>query len=379
MDTLAQLQTLTPMTLAPLVRHALDRETLTLIDWEVEPFGAGAGQCVYRFMGHASDGGEVVPWSLIVKVAAPPEHDTDPVAARYWKREMLTYQSGLLASLPAGLAAPRYFGVTAQPGGGGWLWLEDIADALPGRWPQEHFVAVARQLGIFGAAYVTTRPLPAEPWLSRKWFRSHIADSGADVAALPTLLDHPDVRPAITAATAARICALWDDRDTLCDALDQLPQTFCHLDINPRNLLRREMGTGAIQSVAIDWEFAGVSALGAELASLIGGSLLFDEADLATADDLDAAVFASYLVGLADVGWRGDAQQIRLGYLIALALHLVFIQLGTLVYATRDATFRAWCESILRRPYSAILDHMRSLLAFNLDRADQARQILRSM
>jgi len=341
MDTLAQLQAVDQATLTPLVRDALDSDAVTLLDWQVAPFGGGAGRCVYRFAGGAHDHGTTVPWSLIVKVATAATGAEDPSGARYWKREMLAYQSGLLADLPAGLAAPRCFGVTEQPGGGGWLWLEEITDAATGRWPRERYAAVARRLGVFGAAYMTGRPLPAHPWLSRGWFRSFVANFAVEMAELPALLDHPHLRPAIPPATATRILRLWDERDAFCDALDRLPQTFCHLDINPRNLFVRNVGMGEIESVAIDWEFAGVSALGAELASLIGGSLLFYLVDLDGANELEAVVVTSYLEGLADAGWRGDPRQPRLGYLLALALHIIFVDVGALVGATRDTECRA--------------------------------------
>lgn len=265
MDTLTQLQAIDQATLTPRVRQALGSDGATLVDWQVAPFGSGAGQCVYRFAGHAHNQGTTVPWSLIVKVATAPTSVEDPSAARYSKREMLAYQSGLLADLPAGLTAPRCFDVTEQPGGGGWLWLEEVLDTATGRWSRERFAAVAQRLGRFGGAYLTGRSLPDYPWLSRAWFRGFVGETASAVAELPALLGHHYLRPAIPEATATRILRLWNQRDTFLDALDRLPQTFCHLDINPRNLFVRPVDSGDIQSVAIDWEFAGISALGAEL------------------------------------------------------------------------------------------------------------------
>lgn len=377
MDTLAQLQAVDQATLTPLVRQALGSDSALPVDWQVAPFGAGAGQCVYRLAGSAQDHGTTVAWSLIVKVTTASASIDDPSGASYWKREMLAYQSGLLADLPVGLTAPRCFGVVEQPGGG-WLWLEEITDAATGRWPRERFRAVARCLGIFSAAYLTGRPLPADPWLSRGWFRSFVADRASSVAELPSLLDHPYVRPALPATTAARILELWDERDTFLDALDRLPQTFCHLDINPRNLFVRDVDSDAMQAIAIDWEYAGVNALGAELASLVGGTLFFDLTDLDAATDLEAAVFASYLEGLADRGWRGDRQQVRLGYTIALALHIVFVEVWVLVEGSRNEALRQFAEHLLARPYPAVLERTARFLEFLLARADEARQVLGS-
>ena len=377
MDTLAQLQALDHETLTPLVRQALGSDSVMLVDWQVAPFGAGAGQCVYRFAGSAQEQGKTVPWSLIAKVATASTSVDDPSAGRYWKREMLASQSGLLADLPGGLAAPRCFGVTEQSGGGGWLWLEEITDAATGRWPRERFRAVARQLGVFGAAYVTGWPVPAYPWLSRGWFRSFV-DWASNIAELPSLLDHPHLRPAVSGATGARILQLWNERDAFLHALDRLPQTFCHLDINPRNLFVRNGDNGDMQSIAIDWEYVGMSALGAELASLVGGSLFFDLADLDTADDLEAAVFASYLEGLTETGWRGDPQEVRLGYTIAQTLHILFLQVWVLVEGTRNEGLRQFAEQLLERPYTAVLERTVVFLEFLLARADEARQQIQS-
>jgi hypothetical protein len=377
MDTLAQLQAVDQSTLTPLVRRALGTDTLTLAHWRVAPFCDGAGQCVYRFTGLAHDRDLRLPWSLVVKVTYADE-PSNPAGARYWKREMLAYQSGLLADLPAGLTAPRCFGFLERPGGEGWLWLEEITGAAPRHWPSETFAAVAQHLGRFGAAYLTARPLPAYPWLSRGWFRSFVAQYAADVAQLPTLRAHPLLRRALPGAQVDRVLQLWQQRNTLFAALDQLPQTLCHLDLNARNLFVRPVDTGAIQCVAIDWESAGVSALGAELASLVGGSLRFDLADRDRAAELEATVLASYLEGVRATGWLADPQGVRLGYTTALALHLVFVMLRAVVEGTRNVGFRQWAEQMSGRPFAELMERDAELFEFFLARADEARQVLGS-
>ena len=120
MDTLAQLQAIDQATLTPLVHQVLGSASARMVDWQVEPYGGGASRSVYRVAGHAAEQGTTLPWSLILKVAHV-DGRLNPSGASYWKREMLAYQSGLLADLPAGLVAPRCFGVGEHPGGGGWL------------------------------------------------------------------------------------------------------------------------------------------------------------------------------------------------------------------------------------------------------------------
>jgi Phosphotransferase enzyme family len=377
MNTITQLQAVDQARLTPLVRQALGSESVSLIDWQVAPHGGGAGQSVYRFVGSAHDRGKTIPWSLVLKVVPTPSSDDEPSAWRYGRRELLAYQSGLLADLPAGLKAPRCFGVDEHSGGGGWLWLEEIADAATGRWPHERFTAVAHKLGTFSAAYRTGRPLPEYAWLSQGWFRSIVTTATSAITQLPTLLDHPFLLPALPGDTASRVLHVWDERETFFTALDQLPQTFCHLDAFPRNLFVRHDSSGQIHIKAIDWEYAGTSALGAELAPLVGGSLLFDETDLATVDELEAAVFTSYLDGLGDAGWWGDQQLVRLGYMLALVLHYVFLEVNVLVEGTHNEAFRQFAEQLLNRPYAKILDRTAVFLDFLLVRADEARQELR--
>ena len=378
METLAQLQAVDAARLTPLVRQALGSGSASLVDWQVAPYGGGAGESVYRFVGSSHDQGKAIPWSLVLKIAPARSNDDDPSASRYARREVNAYQSGLLADLPVGLKAPRCFGVDEQPNGESWLWLEEITDAATGRWPRERFTAVAHELGAFSAAYLTGRALPTYPWLSRGWFRSAVTGTSSDIARLPALFDHPLVRPALPGETGSRILRIWDERETFFAAIDRLPQTFCHLDAFPRNLFVQHKDDRQIHLTAIDWEYAGISALGAELAPLVGGSLLFDEADLATADELEAAVFTSYLGGLSDAGWRGDQQLVRLGYTIALVLHYVFLNVGVLAEGSQSEEFRQFGERMLNRPYAKIVERTAVFLDFLLARADEARQALHS-
>jgi hypothetical protein len=379
MDMIAQLKAVDQATLSPFVRQALDSQSAVVIDSQVAPIAGGARHTLYRFAGSAEAQGKIVPWSLVLKVVPASTGNDEPANWCYWKRESLVYQSGLLADLPGGLRAPRCFGVVELPNGDNWLWLEEITDAATGCWSRERFTSVARQLGRFSAAYLTGRPLPTYPWLSQGWFRGKVASAALAVAELPRLVDHPLLRPAFPGDTAARVLQLWDERDVLCTAIERLPQTFCHLDAFPRNLFVRNMNGGEVQIVAIDWEFAGVSALGAELAPLVGGSLLFGEAGLAEADDLEAAVFASYLEGLREAGWRGDPQIVRLGYTLALALLYVFLGLAPLEEGTHNPGLRQFGEQLFGCSYREILERSAVLYEFQLAHADEARRLLRSL
>ena len=68
---------------------------------------------------------------------------------------------------------------------------------------------------------------------------------------------------------------VWDLREQLLRALDELPQTICHNDIFPRNVFVLPNGIG--HSVAIDWAFCGRGAIGQELSALVAATLFFLE------------------------------------------------------------------------------------------------------
>ena len=105
-------------------------KALSILDWEYQQLhaGAGVGSTVYRFSGQASDQGQTVPWSLILKTIQPNDLDCEPSAWNYCKREADAYQSGWLGDLPGGLAAPACYGVVEHLDGGVWVWLEEVVD-----------------------------------------------------------------------------------------------------------------------------------------------------------------------------------------------------------------------------------------------------------
>jgi len=131
----------------------------------------------------------------------------DPSHWYYWRREVLAYESGLLASLPGRLRAPRCYAATARDDGGVALWLEDLGGASAAAWPIERYGAAARHLGETQGSYLVSRPLPTDAWLSRGWLRSYLAQREGDLA----LLEEP-VAASFPKATIAAAIALREDR-----------------------------------------------------------------------------------------------------------------------------------------------------------------------
>ncbi|MGH8245782.1 MAG: phosphotransferase, partial [Gammaproteobacteria bacterium] len=317
-----RLKSIDHATLTPIVRRALNSDTVEVGDWESHPIHSGfevrAG--VFRFAGNGCDQGRAVPWSLILKIICPPVGQDDPEDWNYLKRDTLAYQSGLLEDLPGGIVAPRCFGIMEQASDEFWIWLEEITDDVGPAWPPARYGLAAEHLGRFNGAYLTGRPLPAWSWLSRRWLRVLVAQAAPAFAQLPHLLDRPLFRRLYPPDVAEGILRLWADRETLLDALDRLPQTFCHRDAFRRNLFSRRGPDGHEQTVAIDWVFTGTGAVGEEIVSLVIATLGFREVEFGRAQELEAIVFDGYLRGLRDAGWRGDAGLVRLGYTVAAPL-----------------------------------------------------------
>src|SRR4051794_41070891 len=94
------------------VGRALGDAAVAIADWQVTPVGDGWGGLAHlcRVSGHARRGGQLVPWSLILKIALPPASGRALPATVNWRREFLVYTSGLLTALPGAFTAPQCYG-----------------------------------------------------------------------------------------------------------------------------------------------------------------------------------------------------------------------------------------------------------------------------
>ena len=320
-----RLATLDGATLTPLVRCVLNDETVAVLKWGYQRLEGGLSGAygLYRFQGQAQAGNERLAWSLILKVIGPAGGGPEPGDQDYWKRELLVYQSGLLDDLPGDLVAPRWVAVVEHPDQECWLWLEDVAHHDPEVWPLERYGLAARHLGQFNGAYLAGKPIPAEPWVSGGRFRERLAMAEPGVAELPRLSQLPLFAGLLPADSLDRCLRLWANRRRLLALLDRLPRSLCHHDAFRRNLMSRPDRHGRVQTVAIDWAELGPGTIGAELVSLLAGSLRFVPFAIDQIADLDGLIFAGYIDGLGDAGWQGDGRLARFGYAATAALNSI--------------------------------------------------------
>jgi hypothetical protein len=301
---------------------------------------------LYRLSGTASDSGTARQWSLIAKAVHASDDrfgSTDDRAdPNYWAREALLYRSGMLDDLPS-LRAPRCFGVDLGKGTA-VIWLEDIARGGSSPWTEARCELAAHCLGRFNGAYLAgRRPLPSTNLVTSTWHRD-------TVEALPDLSGEP----------------LWERRVALLDVLDRLPQTFCHLDAFSRNLFVDEH-RGDVR--AVDWSYAGIAPVGAELAPLVVASVCFYDAEPDDLETLETAALDGYTAGLRAAGWQGDPALARVGYAASAAARYGLFPMAAFL---ADDSMRTRFERIFEHSAEDIASRWSIIASFLLDRADRA-------
>jgi hypothetical protein len=364
-----------------IMRQALRCHTARLRNWEWQPLSYHAvlpDRMLARLSGWALLDGEPAAWSSVVKVIR--QHvSEEPAEIATGTREILAYRSSLLVNLPGPLRAPRLLGIDEDDEGGVRLWLEDVRDIYARRWPLDQYSLAARHLGLFNGAYLVSRALPTEPWLNA-WIRRHTAAIYADLERRPNSWDeqqqfirHPLVQRLLGATIAFRTRQLFQDQPRFVQTLAQLPETLCHHESSLANLFAARRLDGQVETVAVDWEQVGPGPLGAEIATLVFGTLRRCEFDVERAPELDEAVFSGYVAGLREAGWEGDGELVRLGYTTAVALRwnvLASILRGLVEGAVPVTTSQGWRVSADR-----VVTQWVGLSGFLLDRADGARRL----
>jgi hypothetical protein len=363
--------TLDRATLTPLAQCALDDDTAQIDSWTCDPVHTGHGGAhLYRVSGTARS----IPWSIFLKIARPVENWGDTES---WSREVRAYQSGFLDDLPGNIAAPRCFAVVEHSKDEFWIWLQDVQDCLGGKWPPQRYGLAARHLGQFNGAYLAGRPLPDYDWLSRGWLRNFVTPYGA----LIEHLQQPPLPPLLSRACPSglipALIRFWSERERFLHALEQLPRTVCHLDAFHGNLFARDDPQGTAKTVLIDWAFAGIGAIGEELAPLIAMSRVENMFSANPAPDVAEVVFQGYYEGLNDAGWHGDPRLVQLGFTIAASLRYGLMWPNIALDWTRfDEQERAQMEQSFSMSLDKLAEFVASTIPRTLQMIEQARTLI---
>lgn len=371
-EMLMTLKAIDPMVMARVVRQDQRSGDFEITGWTVKRLSGGIvnPDGLFLFSGQGYDERGTRSWSVVLKTLKDPGEAQNARNLYYWKREALLSQTGLLASLPNGIAKPRFYGTT-EGEGSVWIWMEHIVQSKP-HWTMDQYVFAAQQIGRFNAACLRLKPMPDYPWLCKGHLRNWL-EHEANVTAF---WESPFANQSFSSHLRERWAKLWGERERFLNTLDRLPQVLSHFDLHRRNLIVRQQEGDREEVVAIDWALCGYGALGGDLyALIIATTTLLDEVQPAALPELDAAVFPAYLQSLQDAGWQGKPELARLGYTAWAALWQaaaapVLVSLWNAHNMERPAP-----QPTGRSPEAVTAAHV-MIYEFALDRADEARQLM---
>jgi hypothetical protein len=278
----------------------------------------------------------------------------------YWRREACAYESGLLTALEGGLRAPRCIHIANRGDGSIALWLEDVTGRAGSTWQVADYAPAMERFGRAQGAYLE-RGVPRFEWLSGAWLRSYLEQRSGLIDALDEPLVNDLLEYEIGSRNAARARVLRMRNALLLDAIDTFPRTLCHRDLHPANLF--DCGD---TTVAIDWAFVGIGAIGEDAGNLVPDAVFDFHIDPAEINDLYEVVTAAYETGLRDSGWRGTTTELRLALAAAIAAKYVWIA-PAIALARRDQR-----TLLNRRPIEETMRAWLPTLDFVLDRSDEA-------
>ena len=384
-DLLEQLKAIDQSFLTEVVRKDQQNPDLSILDWTVEPMShekiIDTTGGLFCFRGRSHSAQSIQPWKVVVKcINNPKDSREQPRLWYYWQREVIAFQSGFLEQLPAGVRAPRFYGVTENENGT-WIWIENIKESTSKQWSLNDFQRTARQLGRFQGAYLSETPLVDQPWLSQSFFRSVWDEqdwwSGfMNPASKESAWKSPITQSGFDDRKKSRTLQLLAEKERFFDVNDRLPQVLCHYDASRRNFMwSRSRQTDEDELIGIDWAFTGIGALGNDLGQLFATSLFFFEYNLTDMETLEAALLEGYLTGVSDNGIKVDARLARLGYLISLSLWMGLMLPGwAAVMLPQDSGVNV--EAMFGHTAEDVLAGWVQLHEFCLNRADEARSLI---
>ena len=319
-DMLTRLQAIDINLLTDIVQQDQSCPDFIVTSWRVSRLsdkGIANPDGLFRFDGRGYDPRHLETerrWTIALKILKAPQEEGELTNIWYWKREFLVAQSGLLNDLPAGgLRAPRFY-KTSEQDLSAWIWMEFLKENGPPRWQLHRYPAAAYNLGRLNGAYLNGRSLPDYPWLSR--------DQGISWAQEDPekYLDNPAAQRLVSAENRPHLLRLWAARQRIFNAYHKLPQVFCHGDTSRRNHLFCMNAAGIEEHVMIDWAWCGIAPVGWDLSMLLFDSVLMCELDPNDLPRVEEQAFQAYMEGLHSMGWQGESQLVRLGYIVSAAL-----------------------------------------------------------
>jgi hypothetical protein len=315
-DMLEKLKAIDSALLREVVRQDQNDSSIEISDWTVKRLsdkGIANSDGLWLFSGRGIGNAGIRPWSVVLKMLNRQQEEPSLHDLWHWKREFLLAQSGLTKSLIEPVKAPHYYHME-ETSEGAWIWMEYIENPDLEKWTLDEYAFAAYQLGRWNSTFLTGASLPNQDWLTRQHYRSWLNAVHSEEAWQFSL-----TQKYIPRAMRTRLTALWEEREKFFEVLEGLPQVFSHFDCQRRNLILRQGKNHVHELVLLDWAQCGLGAIGTELNWLIAMSAALLEWPPADISKLDKVAFQSYAHGLQDMGWHGDVNIVRLGYVTMLA------------------------------------------------------------
>jgi hypothetical protein len=314
----------------------------------------------------------------VVKVIGVPEvivHTADVDA----HRELAVYQSGVFAPLQGGVRS-AYCYALQEWNGLHFLWLEDLSSAPQAPWIPDYYIQTAGHFGQFNAHW-PEHALPSWSWLNigglrRKYHAQHFSQVFKQ---LPTFQSDPLVRRALPPDVLQRLLQLWDVSDELFRQVEQTAKGVCHLDCHPKNLFPIYDAEAGSFTVAIDWAWVGIDCLGADVGLLLASPLKWLELSLEEAAALVEPMFEAYMSGLAEAGWSGNEDRVRLTYLACLGTGEAIRITGLLSSAVTHPEFHTMVERLLMVSADEVYTRWGEAQRFFLTYHNEALRLARSL
>ena len=224
------------------------------------------------------------------------------------------YESGVLKGLGGNMAAPECYEIWKPDNDEPWMWLEDI-QGIPGRdWTMKQFAAMARHFGAMQGAFASN-PMPDQDWLdtTKRVRTGHDNLVQKMDAMLEEFKAHELTGKLMAGEFGKRLLKLWSKKDIFLKAYYNAPRTLMHGDFCTGNLFSRKDRDGNDQTVAIDWQYSGITAVGTDMGGLIADrSAVTGGPKKMEPEEFTPLMMDAYLAGFKEGGWQGNLQKIRL-------------------------------------------------------------------
>ncbi|HMD82354.1 MAG TPA: phosphotransferase [Anaerolineales bacterium] len=372
---LEKLQAIDIKLLTDFVQQDQNDPSFEISSWDVNRLsnkGIANPDGLWLFSGLGTGDSENRPWAIVLKILTRQQEELPTDNVWHWKREFSFAQSSLSKHLQRPVRAPRIYHTQETPEGG-WVWMEYVTGTSSAPWTADEYAFAAHELGLWNGAYLTGASLPTEPWLTQQHYRSWLAGVDFEQA-----LQFPLTQKHISREILISYEQLWNEREHFFNVLENLPQVFSHFDSQRRNLFIRSGKNGRRELVLLDWGQCGIGAIGAELNWLVGLSAALLEWPPATLVQLDEITFPSYLQGLKESGWSGDANLVRLGFTSMLAVYIgcAFPSLAAWWCVPENSPFALQqFNRVEEELYVAWIP----LFNYSLDYADEARALMKKL